>query len=213
MLSNYNHCDIKSTVQTLQTINDDSTGIDNVIRNSIVFAEKMGIDAEDDFRKHHRKRVPLKKINENNSTAMNIDIYIFYRKEFKEILDNLLMMFNDNISYIQDNNEPVHSIFKFPFSKKNLRTTNLEKVINMVPFGSEKLDVHDLQSQIEIILHLCSKNNVNSVNELFIHAKKFKHCLGQAFTLCILTFTVVYGVASNERTFSISKYITNYNER
>lgn len=47
---------IKSIVQTLQTNSDDSAGMDNLIRSSITFAEKMGINAEADFRKYHRKR-------------------------------------------------------------------------------------------------------------------------------------------------------------
>lgn len=76
-------------------------------------------------------------------------------------------------------------MFKLPFIKASLSITNLENVTNIFPPGSEKHDVHGLQSEMEITFESCLNHKVNSLNELFMHTKKFKGYLGKAFKLCI----------------------------
>ena len=51
---------IKSTVQSFEFIRNDSEQMTSMIESGMSFAQKIGIDVEGDFKKHHRNVVHLK---------------------------------------------------------------------------------------------------------------------------------------------------------
>ena len=62
------------------------------------YAKKLDIDAEAHFAKHHRTRCPPKRLDENPETAAVLDLYQFFRKEFKCVLDVLVTQREDAAS-------------------------------------------------------------------------------------------------------------------
>lgn len=77
---------IESIVKSFQEINDEKK-IDALVESAASFAKNCNVEPEKDFNKHHRRRLKLKKIDENPETAAVIDFSQFYRKEFKILYD------------------------------------------------------------------------------------------------------------------------------
>lgn len=50
-----------------------------------------------DFKNHHRKRLAPKRYDCNATTQAEFTMHLFYRKEFKMVLDTLLKLTNDNL--------------------------------------------------------------------------------------------------------------------
>ena len=61
------------------------------------YSKKLDIDAEADFAKHHRPRRPPKRLDENAETTAVLDLYQFFRKEFKCVLDVLVTQLREKM--------------------------------------------------------------------------------------------------------------------
>ena len=62
-----------------------------------VCASKVGIDSENDFIRHHRHRVALRRIDEMCNLEADLTLKEFFWKEFQVVLDTLINMLQSNM--------------------------------------------------------------------------------------------------------------------
>ena len=85
----------KATITSLERINEDEMVMTSQITAATEYSKKLDIDVEADFAKHHRPRRPPKRLDENAETTAVLDLYQFFRKEFKCVLDVLVTQLRD----------------------------------------------------------------------------------------------------------------------
>ena len=86
---------VETTVKSLEIAKNDIHGMNAEIKAAASFAEKLGINVDSDFRRHHRQRRAPRRIDDNPDTAANLDVESFYRKECKAVLDTQISTFTD----------------------------------------------------------------------------------------------------------------------
>ena len=57
---------IKSTVHSLEIINQDTDGMDRLIASAKVFANQLNIDADGDFSRQHRRRIAPRRFDDSS---------------------------------------------------------------------------------------------------------------------------------------------------
>ena len=62
---------VETTVKSLEIAKNDIDGMNAEIKAAASFAEKLGIDVDSDFRRHHRQRRAPRRIDDNPDTAAN----------------------------------------------------------------------------------------------------------------------------------------------
>ena len=87
----------RSTISVLKRFKASESEMNDQIKASCKFAEKIGIDPEEDFKKHHRKRRKPARADDNPNTQVDLTMPQHFRKEFKSVLDTFINMFEDKI--------------------------------------------------------------------------------------------------------------------
>jgi len=64
---------MSSTLESLNIINSDVDGMDNLITSSIAFLKSFDVDAGKVFIVHHRRRLVPKRLDNNRDNAANAD--------------------------------------------------------------------------------------------------------------------------------------------
>lgn len=57
------------------------------IQAAVLFGERLDVDVQSDFQRHHRHRKPPGRIHKNSPNAVLLNLESFFRKEFKAVLD------------------------------------------------------------------------------------------------------------------------------
>lgn len=107
---------IESTVGVLEKINSNDEEMDLLLESCTTFAIKNGIDPDQEFQRHHRKRVKPRQQDDGGPLA-DLTLKLFYRKEFKVVLDTLCSGLRDNTCALRDAVGPLSRIFLFPLNK------------------------------------------------------------------------------------------------
>eukprot|EP00112_Aurelia_sp_Birch-Aquarium-sp1_P025263 Seg831.20 transcript_id=Seg831.20/GoldUCD/mRNA.D3Y31 product="hypothetical protein" protein_id=Seg831.20/GoldUCD/D3Y31 len=89
---------IRATVCGLQRINEDSLAMDYLIEAGVQFTDKLGGNAEAEFKRKHRARWRPARIDDHPEAEADLSIVQFYRREFKEVLDRMITQFGDNLA-------------------------------------------------------------------------------------------------------------------
>lgn len=106
------------------------------------------------------------------------------------------MGWNDHVSYIQKRYWRQYIPYLNYHSTTQIwASTIFLKVNNIFLSGSQKRDVYDFQTEIGIMLDLCSNHNINSLFDM----PRNSDYLGQTFKLCILAFSTANSIASNKK--------------
>lgn len=208
---NLNIIDCKNLMETttglLKKMMDDSSDIDNLISAAKEMASNIGIDAAADFRKYHRRRLAPKRLDPNNETEIDVDMFTFYRKEFRTVMDTLLSKLHLYIENISTTLLPIFNVFNFPLKPEKLKLEDIEGLLQMIPPKLPRPDKHDLYSELGILFGACSEaSSLQDVIETLL--SKF-HMLPQARYIIQFVVTASYVTASNERSFSQMKIIKN----
>ena len=68
----------------LRYLRDDKQNVNNLITAAVKFSERHGhgVDANDEYQRHHRHRRLTREVDERPETAKNLILQDFYRKEF-----------------------------------------------------------------------------------------------------------------------------------
>ncbi|XP_065218459.1 uncharacterized protein LOC135844239 [Planococcus citri] len=197
---------IKSCVTNLTTIRNNSD-VENQVRAGMEFCKRMDIDPEHDYATHHRPRRIPTRIDANPQTAVNLNMMSFYKKEFYSVLDVLILWLNDNATKAIETIQPLYNLFEIPL-RREIDPENLQLVIDMMPNREMFSDVDYVITELEMLFDNC--NEVTSADEILKIACSIKTVAPLAFKICQFMATAGYSVASNERCFSILKYIKSY---
>jgi predicted metal-dependent hydrolase len=199
---------IKSTIDTLETININPKSMDDLIRSAKQFSKSFGIDAEADFIKHHRRRLKPKRIDSNNDNQASLTLETFYRSEFKIVLDNLINSIKENLEKCIGSLKPLYDLLNPPLSETLLSEENLQDVMALFPQQNSSVNKTQLQTELEVLYNQSAEEK--KVSDVVKISEKFKSLLPSANRLCRLLLTAPVTVASNERAFSKLKIVKNY---
>ena len=75
----------RSTISVLKRFKASESEMNDQIKASCKFAEKIGIDPEEDFKKHHRRRRKPARADDNPNTQVDLTMPQHFRKEFKRM--------------------------------------------------------------------------------------------------------------------------------
>lgn len=138
-------------------------------------------------------------------------MHLFYRKEFKMVLDTLLKLTNDNLKSCISSIQPLFTLFSQPFNKSNISLDNVKKSIFLFPpssIGASRLDYDLVQTELEILFSMLQEDKT-SFNSLMEKAE-VKHILPCVNQISHLALASPVTIASNERSFSKLKLIETH---
>jgi len=120
---------IEGTIKSLENIHKDSDGLNTIIDAALIFSKNIDLDPVADFNKYHRKRPVPKRVDSNSMAQSDFSLKLFYRKEFKQVLDTLINLTTEHLKITSETLKPLFNIFKMPFDKN---TCSLENVASDV---------------------------------------------------------------------------------
>ena len=94
--------------------------MDALIEAGICYTKKIGGDAHAQYEGKHRVKYQPARIDGQPLTAAKLDIYQFYRKEFHEVLNVLIIKLGDNLVVCLHAVEPIAKILQQPLQQPNL---------------------------------------------------------------------------------------------
>ncbi|KAF0712179.1 Uncharacterized protein FWK35_00029971 [Aphis craccivora] len=160
-------------------IKSDDQAINNLIDSALSFATLLGTNPESYFKTHHRRRLCPKRIDSRPSTEVEFTIHLFYRREFKLVLNTLITLSNSNLKQCLSSVQPLFQLFSKPLDKSNITLENITNSLSLFPVDKSLME----------------------------KSEEVKHILPCANLLCRLALTSPVTVASNERTFSKLKLV------
>ena len=113
------------TKESLERIRKDESGVNNEVQAACSFAKQFDVDAEYDFRKIHRKRVPPRRLDEASETAADLTMASFYRKEVFTFVDTMSSVLSPKISSLEDSFRPLIDVLD-PY-----KTPSTDKVVKL----------------------------------------------------------------------------------
>lgn len=203
---------IDSTMKIMTEIKSDDQALNNLIDSAISFANLLETNPENYFKTHHRRRLCPKRVDSRPSTEVEFTLHLFYRKEFKLVLDTLITLSNSNLKLCIESVEPLFKLFSQPLNKPNITLENIRKSLSLFPLNSTGSNLKDLdlvQTQLEILFNMLQDDS-NNFKSLMEKSEEVKHILPCANLLCRLALTSPVTVASNERTFSKLKLVKTF---
>lgn len=87
---------MEATVCSLREVNSDTDGINAKIEAAANFAKSRSLDPDSDFARYHRFRRPPARVDGNPESQTRFDMFSFYRKEFKAVLDTQISFLTGN---------------------------------------------------------------------------------------------------------------------
>ncbi|KAL4107515.1 hypothetical protein QTP88_017852 [Uroleucon formosanum] len=189
---------IDSTMKMMTEIKSNDQAINNLIDSALSFATLLGTNPESYFKTHHRRRLCPKRIDPRPSTEVEFTIHLFYRREFKLVLDTLITLSNSNFKQCISSVQPLFQLFSQPLDKSNI--TNSLSLFPVDSTGSNLKDLDLVQTELEILFNMLQDDSKN-FESLMAKSEEVKHILPSANLLCRLALTSPVTVASNERTF------------
>ncbi|XP_025407346.1 uncharacterized protein LOC112681295 [Sipha flava] len=201
---------IEGAIKSLENINKDSDGLDTIIDAALIFSRKLDLDPIEDFKKHHHKRSIPKIIDSNPMTQSDFSLKLFYRKEFKQVLDTLISLTTEHLKITIETLKPLFNIFKMPFDNNTCSLENVAGAVKLFPEMTNSAKIHDIDAihaEIEILLNQCDGENLNNI---FEKSESSKSILPWVNRICHLALTAPVITASDERMFSKLKLIKNY---
>ncbi|KAL4131913.1 hypothetical protein QTP88_009145 [Uroleucon formosanum] len=203
---------IDSTMKMMTEIKSDDQAINNLIDSALSFATLLGTNPESYLKTHHRRRLCPKRIDPRPSTEVEFTIHLFYRREFKLVLDTLITLSNSNLKQCISSVQSLFQLFSQPLDKSNITLENITNSLSLFPVDSTGSNLKDLdlvQTQLEILFNMLQDDSKN-FESLMAKSGEVKHILPSANLLCRLALTSPVTVASNERTFSKLKLVKTF---
>ena len=198
----------KATITSLERINEDEMAMTSQITAATEYSKKLDIDAEADFAKHHRPRRPPKRLDENAETTAVLDLYQFFRKEFKCVLDVLVTQLREKMQPTLDVIAPLSRILQCPLHEA--LPADIKTVAEMMPGN---VDSEVLAAELEVFANILSNSQEPSEDKLTNGGRviQFAHdqraILPLTWKLYKLMLTAPISVAKDERTFSHLKFV------
>ena len=196
---------VETTVKSLEIAKNDIDGMNAEIKAAASFAEKLGIDVDSDFRRHHRQRRAPRRIDDNPDTAANLDVESFYHKEFKAVLDTQISTFTDVLENCVATIKPLFDALQPGKEPPSLQT--YEALANFLTENGRP-DPNALMSEVETFT-LHTKADVKDIFGAAKKAEEMKSVFQMTNRTYRLVLTAPVTVAKDERTFSKLKIVKN----
>ena len=197
----------RSTISVLKRFKASESEMNDQIKASCKFAEKIGIDPEEDFKKHHRKRRKPARADDNPNTQVDLTMPQHFRKEFKSVLDTFINMFEDKIAPTLDTVLPMVRVLQPPFKDTIPNDDDVVALCNM--FVTEK-DPGAVSVELELFRDRTSDETITNTAEAIKLAIDNRSSLPQLWECYKLLLTTPISVAKDERTFSVLKLVKNF---
>jgi hypothetical protein len=127
---------LNGTVKSLQDIRKDDEGIANQIQASTDMLSGKDVDAAGEFAKLHRPRSRPRRrprrLDDNPESAAEISMMNFYDREFKEVLDNLIAQYKDNINASLEKMKALSKVLQPPLSSHH-EEKDVKDLLNLFP--------------------------------------------------------------------------------
>ena len=205
---------MEETKESLNRIRSNENAINDEVQAACLFASQFNVDAEAEFQRIHRKRVPPRRLDPNPETQIDMSMAMFYRKEVFLFLDTMVEVLSAKISGLEDSFRPSIDVLD-----PNLipAIDKVEKLANQFP--SDIPDPEAFLAELEIFNRYYSKVKVErngtkftirDAAELAIKCNREKMLFPQVAKIYRLFLTSPPSVCKSERTFSRLKLLKSY---
>ena len=205
---------MQETKDSLQRIRRTENAIDDEVQAACLFARQFNVDAEAEFQRIHRTRVPPRRLDPNPETQTNMSMATFYRKEVFLFLDTMVEVLSAKINGLEDSFRPFIDVLD-----PNLIPT-IDKVVKLAnQFPSDIPDPEAFLAELEIFngyynkvkVERCeTKLTIRDAAELAMKCNREKMLFPQVAKIYCLFLTSPPSVCKSERTFSRLKLLKNY---
>jgi hypothetical protein len=108
----------KATVTSLERINNEETEMNDMIEAAVLYAKtSFQINAKEEITRSHRVRRIPRRNDENTQEVTAFTFYQYYTKEFKCVLDVLILQFRDKMQPTLDVIAPIAHALQVPLHK------------------------------------------------------------------------------------------------
>ena len=136
-----------ATLETLKSINCKSEDVNAEIDAAIAFENSKGQDPRSDFQRHHRRKQPPLRIDDNPGSSAAFDMHTFYRREFKAVLDTQISFFSEVYLNCCKTVQPIIECLRL-----NKDKPKLENFVALASFFPEEMrqDPETLMSEVAV---------------------------------------------------------------
>ena len=124
----------EATIATLCHLRNDEENLNRQIDAAIIFSHRIGIDAIEEYQRHHRPRRQPRRIDEQTETEAHLDLNEYYRKEFVQILDHQITALSDNVKVAFDIISSCISLLLPPY-KEDPKREDIESLTELLPLS------------------------------------------------------------------------------
>ena len=140
------------TKESLERIRKSESGVNNEVQAACSFVKQFDVDADYEFRKIYRKRVPARRLDEAPETAADLTMARFYRKEVFTFVDIMSSVLSSKISSLEDSFRPLIDVLD------PNKTPSTDKVVKLgTVFPEDAPDSGALFAEIEVFFSHCDK--------------------------------------------------------
>ena len=198
---------VKATIATLRHLRNDEDNLNKQIDAAIIFAGRLGIDAVEEYQRHHRPRRQPRRIDEQPETVARLDLNEYYRKEFIQILDYQINALSDNVKVALDIIAPCISLLLPPY-KEDPKRENMVSLTKLFPLSLQS-DVDAVNVELTMFRQHCYDNmpDIKTVEDAARCVKEMQNIFPLTNRCFQLLLTAPITSASSERSFSKLKLI------
>ena len=198
----------KATIATLRHLRNDEDNLNKQIDVAILFSQRTGIDAIEEYQRHHRpRRQPRRNQDEQPETEAHLDLNEYYRKEFIQILDYQITALSDNVKVAFDIIAPCISLLLPPY-KEDPKEEDIESLIGLLPLSLQP-DTEILDVELTMFKEHCNVNmpDIKTLMDAAGYANERRIIFPLTSRCFQLLLTAPITSASSERSFSKLKLI------
>ena len=148
---------LQITEKSIQQIRESDMQLSNLVQAAVSFASTFEVDANAEYRKFHRKRRMPRRLDENHNTTAELEMPLFYRKEFTAVLDVLLAQIHTKTENIQCAFKPLLEGLcprEIPTCMQIERSIQLNSHIQVYSMQKWKCSSHTFRSMLNTAIHM-----------------------------------------------------------
>ncbi len=201
---------IEATVTNLEEIRGNDDAMDAELDAINQYANTIGIDSTSEFNRKHQIRLQPSRIDDNPGTAAAYTFHSFHRKAMCEVLDSLIVEYNENIKVCLQKVKPLADALQPPLTEPSNETA--QNLCKLFPPGV-LIDSDLLLAELDVFRMMFNSQQkqatLTSVQEATKYAFESRKLFPTVYKSYSLLLTAPVSVAKDERTFSKLKIIKN----
>ena len=145
------------TKESLERFRNDERPIDNEVQAACLLVKQFDVDAESEFRRVHRTRVPPKCLDATPRTGVSLTMDMFYRKEVFSFLNSMVNVLSPKIDSLETSLRSLIDVLD-----PNITTV----------FPNDVPDPYMLATVMEVFMSYCEKEKEKFVPTSIFHSLK-----------------------------------------